>query len=1714
MADTDPEDHGPGPFNPVPEFARTMIGTAPLFEADSSSGTAILPAIGDNLEARDLVRATQRELEAAAEHPREQARLHHGLAVVFDERLDDPHAALLHYQRACELEPQNRTYLRAALRCYQARQSWTLALGLLDAELELATTPAERARALTDKALIYDDWLAHGAAARELYEQALEADPTNAESLYRLRRLLERLDDRPALLKVCRKAIAATSDRRQRCVLYANVARIQLEELGDEQAAIESYAVAFVEDPANVGVADALLSLYALRGRWGDVVDVLLTTGDLADSDQQRCSRYLTAARICRDRLGQSERALELLERVHYDQLDEQTAQEMVELLRAVGRHEELLALYEQQLAAGQPAGDTAAALSRCRVAELLAGAFERHDEAQAHYRRALEVDPTFLPARHALDASYRQANDAEGLQKLARDELRVLEDPVERAFQLTRMALLAAEHLGNLTEATKLLSKALETVEGFAPARRELVLFYERGGAYQQLLPLLEQEIDVHGASPMSLPLTRMAQLAERELGDLERAADLYRRALEKGSEQVGLLRSLERICAALGRHEERLSLLEREATLATDPYLARHLAHLAASLCEGALQRPDEAEARYREILVQTPTDHAALAALARLYGRRGGHASLVELYLEQLERPFDSNDGKASSWRAGLRCRVAQLLEDDLQQQDRARRQLELALEEDPRCNYALVELTRLQRRRGSWDELYALLRRHAEVSEDGARRAALLQAAGDLCAHCREQPAEALRCYHDALAIRPEFDSAREAALRLLLFGGQLDDAVELLEEGLRHTFERRPRLTLLKRLGALFAQQLDDPQKAAEVLEQGLSLDASDVELLTMLDGVFRVLRDFEGLVANDERLTVCCEEADARLLYMHEAALTVEVQLQGVRDPTALYTSILEIAPRDRRALDALARLYAQRGERDELHRIYEAQLAAETQCRGYGARERRREVLMRLAAVREASGALDGAEKALTAVAAEEEDWLVHRELRRLRERLKRWREVCEALEGEAAASRCDGHVAESLQRAAELYLERFDDAPRAIAALRRILTRLPFHEQAASRLEQLLVQREGWSELVEVVRERLDAAERGARPESGSPLQARIELLVRMAWIQREHLHQPAEAVATLQAAAELDQHHISTLLTLSELQVSLGQNDQAVASFDRVVALSDDPDILLRAHTQLGELFADELGDVRRAISSYQNVLAIAPKDRATLARLHTLFRQVDDWDNAADILTRLLELEPDPERQVDYTIALAEIAEHGFGDPEQAADGYYDALELDPSNERVVDRLIDLLGPLGRWERLCVALRSYLAALPEDQQLRTTARRLQLAEILHRHLARPGEALEQLHAVVEIDPTNIDARLASARLLAEQGRFDEAVAQHREVLDLEPLHRESLAQLRALWARAGLPELAQAAAGVLVVSGLADEPERRLYREHKSVGVRLPQLALDPGLYNSTLLHPAEQHASRAILNVLCEAAHRIRPPDYDRWQVGKSDRLAPRSEDPLKGLVQQLHTCLGLVRDVEIYISHARDRELDLLLTDPPSLVVGSSVLGSFSSRHLRFWMAKLLTYVRNRTWIAYGLDGRQLGTIVVAARRLTDSAASASGLDEGEVVEMSRAIQRSLSRRGRRALDETVRGLRDARAPGYGEWAIGMQLTALRTALWAVNDLEITFEHLRHLDPLLAQATTAEQLGQALRRDRQAAEMMRFWLSDELQTARLGTLRG
>jgi tetratricopeptide (TPR) repeat protein len=1631
-------------------------------------------------EARTLVAAAVRELEATEDESR-KARIHHSLGLIIQNRLGDPRRALNHFMEAYRLAPTNLAAIRSARRAFWARQNWTMVLSLLDAELGLVSSPTRAARLLLEKGWLLEEWLVSADKAKEAYLEALSKDPSNRQVLVRLRALFWRRHDHGGLLETCRRAAAATRDRRYRGLLLAEVARILEEHQDDVEGAIANYAAAFVEDPTLVVVRSALKRLYYGHERWGELADVLLTEGDLATAELDRIQSYLAAARICRDRLGQVDRSLEIFTRVRrLRPADPAVLQEIGDLLLQAGRHVELAEVFQDLL---EHLHDTwGRVLTHYRLGRLLEERLNREDEAIIHYRRAVSLDSTYVPALQSLGKLYQRRGLWAELVAMNTAEAEAVGDAESRASRFCNLAELCETQLRDLTKAIEFQRRALAAVPHYAPAERALQRLFTMTEDWPALVDLLEAHLELLSGETAGRQLERLGQLCEEKLHDVERAISHYRRALELIPGNLPLLRALQRLYGESERYESLVESLDQEVAATDDRALVLALMHKAAEVCETKLSDVDQAVARYRKILALNPAHGPTLASLGRIYYRQGKWEEVLGLYQAEVDQ------GKVTPERLGsLLYKMGEIYQDHLGDDEAALRAFGRALDAAPAYLPALQALAQLHRRRQEWEKLLTVMRRKADVQADPEQKAMALYTLGELCETQLGQQNVAVQHYRQALELAPTHEPALTALLRIFTAENRWREVVELYDRALAATVSDVGTMFILKRLGEVWDRRLLNPARAVECYEQTLTVNPEDVEALEALVRLYRRLGDAERLVQSLDRLAYRAKDPQEAVALLSEAARVVEVQLPQ-RDPAAIYERIIQQDPEEASALEALARLYGARGDRQARERVCAAQTALEEEAEAKSA------LLLQVAEARELGGDVVGAEQALSEATRIVEDWLLTRELRRIRERLGHWEGVAESLEKEASLTRNRVAAVECLLKAATLHQDRFLAPEKAIAALCRVLEEDPFHDEAAVRLEQLLVQREAWQELVDVLRRRLEAA--AARPRRNT--QAQIELLARMAWIQREHLQQPTEAIVTLMRSVAIDPNHLPTLLTLAELHLGLEQWQEAVDAYAKIVAVSEDPDVLRSAHYRLGELWSERLGDVRRAISSYQNVLAIAPDDGAALAKLYELFTRSKDWENAADIVARLIEVEQRPDRLVEHYAALADIQENGFGDPRMAAEQLQHALSIDSTNEAILQRFAQLCVHLGDWEPLSDAIRSFLVSLPADQEGRGILYRVQLGEVLKRRLGRTAEAMEQFRAVVEIDPTNVDARLATAAILAEDGRFEEAIVEHREVQGIDGLSAESLSQMRDIWSRAGNHEMAYAAAAVLSCLGEAQEADEQIYRERRGKGVRFPQVALDASTFDAVLVHQGENPAGRRVLAVLGEIAHRMRPPLLDEWHVTKADRLPPRSEDPLKILVRDVALVLGLEREVEVFISPTRSREMDLLLTDPPSLVVGAGVMGAFSSMEVRFSVAQLLSYIRSRTWVAYGLDGGALGALVRAAVAAADLAPA-----EDQLGDTVRAIQRNLSRRGRRALEEACRTMASTRELDPVEWAQAMQHTALRAGLWVVNDLETALSCMRRSDPLLAKIPEGSSLTAQVCRSAHAIELVHFWLSEE-----------
>jgi len=1031
------------------------------------------------------------------------------------------------------------------------------------------------------------------------------------------------------------------------------------------------------------------------------------------------------------------------------------------------------------------------------------------------------------------------------------------------------------------------------------------------------------------------------------------------------------------------------------------------------------------------YLEAQRLTPDCPAVNQTLNRIYAAGRDWNMAVRALAVQ---PDIFSDG---AQKARLLLQQGRLYEDCLDNPAAAAEAYQNGLAQNPDDRQILFRLRRLCSRVGDHPLQVETCQRWASMTQDPDLSALLNHQAGRLLEDDIEPGGEVgqeevgdqedlpIKHYRRALDLVPDHEPSLRAMSRRLSRQGRWEEMANLLELALEHAEGRAWRVDRMHRLGELYQERLADAERAAGVLRRALSEDEGDLTALDFLAEAAWRQGDHASLCGLLDRLARRAVDDRDALAYLYEMAATIEDHLPEL-DPVAVYQRISQAEATEPRVLESLERIYHQRGDRESLILIW-SDLLPRTENPA-----RRESLLLQLAGAQEATGDLHGAAGTLAEAVEDTDNWIVAHELQRLQLELGQWPLAVKALEHAARLSLDGSNRADYLMAAARLADGRLHEPEPAIDALSCLLQLRPLHQEGAEMLDRLLEEQGEYEELASSLAQRIELLGALKEPQlrglsEAEVVRVRIRTLTRLAEIQQDKLMQPERALETLVRCAQIDAGHAPTLLRLGALCMRLQRWHRAVEVYWDLVRGTDNEAALCTAHRRLGELYGDKLGDHLRAVSSYQNVLTLAPDDLEALQRLYLLFIRAGDQGNAMELRERL---------------------------------------------------------------------RALKAAGAEEQPVRLESR------LEHRSVCRtaPGDAERKLIGA-----------LVSASLLASEGRLDEALAEHQQALQMDLLHEENLRQMSEVLIRAGRQDSAYAAVVVLRCLDRATEEELRFYRDVQKGGVRFPRQAIQHSAFETILVHPEEHMEGRQVLAMMGQIAHLLRPQRMEDWGVGSENRLLPHMEHPLRAVVVEVASLLGLEQAPDIYISDLRRSEMDLLFVDPPALVVGQDVLEALPAMVVRCWIGKLLSYLRNQTWIAHGYSPRQLRRLVWAACQATGitlEAAQDLGASDDEASALSARIKRALDRRMLQELQQSCQALALVVAPDFNRWALAMELTAIRTAVWVINELETVLDLLvvSGRDPAggeIPEGGSPRRIRRGALQDPLFHEAVRFWLSEE-----------
>lgn len=1370
-------------------------------------------------EALEVVADTEGDVAQRSQLLRRVAQLYQG-------ELRQPTLAFTALARAARLQPRD-TQLWDELRALARAHALEPDLAALFEELA-SRLPRELAGPLLREAAAFAELGAKDLAqAKQLYAQALTAEPEQSEALAGLYRIARLDGDSAAAVEVGERWAAAERNASLRAQVLREVA-VLAEALGDGFKAIELWHALLQEEPDDAHAAGELERLSEAYGVVTEKAEALAKKLRQAGDVQTPAGRLL-AVRLAQVRRAQADvkGALALLGQV----LDLEPG------------HPEALGLLEEWVSradgSAQSMGDEAFAMldnslhaagAAPRRVQNLEARLERLQPADRppYYLVLLELlqnhlqqpQRAFLLACRAFSEDPTQPEVAARLEQLAEltasgDELAALfEDVASRAplaiarVLRERLAQRAA-HRGQAMEAARQWVELLVLDTGEVTAALALDAL-EQGapgdlpslaGVYATALGRLPS-----GSAPQIPLLRRVALLFDGPLHNPELAAQVYERWVEADPQSVTPLQPLVRIWRAVDNPAQLTHALTRLARLDTTEPKERRDIWLEVAALRERLADQEGAMAAYRDILAVDPQDPEALARFSALLGAAQRWDELVIVLSKRSEQA--AGEG-ARAEATELRLQLAQILDQHLNDLPGALsyyRSVLQVLPDSPKVISGLESI--LQRAERPEDRsqtaellepLYArahnargmaqVLLVRADGCPPGPERADLLRRLAGIYLGQLAEPEMAFLTAGRALREDPEAAGAIELAVQ----AGERAEVFEELGQALEETAPRVREPTAFRTLHWALAQLYQGPLKSLakaiaewrKIIEQ----NPDDQGAFDQLSALYLANNDVASLLEILRRQLAVAEDVGTRQRLMHRIGEIQADRQNDLAQAFATYRRLIELVPDDLLALSRLDGLAVRQQRWPELAPVLDAEVAL-AQARGdvaaqVGFLERLAD--LRQGALRDPEGAVVAYAQVLALVpdharavlqleamlAREPQNAPVAELLEKVHKTGQNWAKVAGTLEVRASAIADPQARRDVWLELAKVHEEKLGRPDLAFMALSRAFRDDPGAPSIRAELERMGGLAETNEELVGVYEEEL---ERQARPDVIAILSLRVGLLY------DERLRDSVKALPFLERARELDATvAVPGLPSLERIYRETEAWEKLAEVLDemsgRTVDAQDRAALLFR----LGQLAEERLGSPDRAVLAYEGLRQIDPRHLPGLRSLERLYEQGGRPRELIEVLEQQQALAPEGAARDRLTTRIAEVASSQLGDDERAIKLWGELLQKNPRAEAALNGMEGALERIERWEALAEFLLRRLKATVDPREI--TRINDKLGTLLGTRLGKPEEAIASFKAVLERDPRNRRALESLRDLHVARGEREEVAGVLRRLIPLQ-------------------------------------------------------------------------------------------------------------------------------------------------------------------------------------------------------------------------------------------------------------------------------------------------------------------------------------------
>ncbi len=483
----------------------------------------------------DVARSLERELSIPTSETEHQVAILRELGEI-KQRLGRPTEAIQAYEGVLERLEGDPAAAAALEKLYEQSGKDRELARMLEARAEAAGDPADRARLFARVAALRGNrGDVDGALAA--YTAAFAADPTNRDVFTSMEVVCYKAERWAAAMQLYETAIAHVEGGGSRAYrlgdLYARRGNVQLNYLGQLDAAIDSYQKVVEVDSQPDAAVEILEALCRQREDWQPLITAFERRATTQRDPKRRADALRNAARLAAEHGGNHRDSVRLHKKLlALEPMDDAAAASLVQFFEQNQDNTGLVDVLKLRLEQVQDKEQSVELLKRiARVSEENARDVET---ATVHYQKVLEIEPTNREALDALARIHESMEQWSEFIEVTRRLIKVTNDRPTKALLYFRCGSVMEAKFGREQDAIRYYDAAIKASSACLPAVHGLRDLYRRREDWPRVIETLELEVKLwQDDKERAGVFAQIGKILEQHLGDDERALEYYDSAL-----------------------------------------------------------------------------------------------------------------------------------------------------------------------------------------------------------------------------------------------------------------------------------------------------------------------------------------------------------------------------------------------------------------------------------------------------------------------------------------------------------------------------------------------------------------------------------------------------------------------------------------------------------------------------------------------------------------------------------------------------------------------------------------------------------------------------------------------------------------------------------------------------------------------------------------------------------------------------------------------------------------------------------------------------------------------------------------------------------------------------------------------------------------------------------------------------------------------------